>query len=138
MDSSSWKYHTDQLIDQLNKSCYVISSIKPFLSLKTIKMVYLSYVHSLLTYGIIFRGNSTHVKSVFKIQRQIIRIMTNSHTNDSYHDLFKILNLLPLQSQYIYSISVFILMNRGLFKSNYDIPNIQTRQKVDLYMPSSK
>jgi hypothetical protein len=29
-------------------------------------------------------------------------------------------------------------MNRGLFKSNYDTHNIQTGQKVDLHMPSSK
>jgi hypothetical protein len=67
MDGSwSWKNHTDQLIYKLNKSYFVIRLIKPFLSLKTTGMVYFSYVHSLLTYGIIFWGNSSHVKSVFK------------------------------------------------------------------------
>jgi hypothetical protein len=29
-------------------------------------------------------------------------------------------------------------MNRGSFKSNYDLHNIQTRQKVDMHMPLSK
>jgi hypothetical protein len=29
-------------------------------------------------------------------------------------------------------------MNGGLFKFNCDVHNIQTRQKVDLHMPSSK
>jgi hypothetical protein len=29
-------------------------------------------------------------------------------------------------------------MNRGLFKLNCDVHNIQTRQKVDLHTPSSK
>jgi hypothetical protein len=55
MDSSlSWKNHIDHLIYKLNKSCYVLRSIKSILSLESIKMVYFSYVHSLLTYGIIF------------------------------------------------------------------------------------
>jgi hypothetical protein len=51
-------------------------------------MVYFSYVHSLLTYDIICWGTSSHVKSVFKIQKQIIKIMTNSRSKDSCHDLF--------------------------------------------------
>jgi hypothetical protein len=29
-------------------------------------------------------------------------------------------------------------MNSGLFKLNCDVHNIQTRQKVDMHMPSSK
>jgi hypothetical protein len=33
---------------------------------------------------------------------------------------------------------MFVLMNRGLFKLNCDVHNIQTRQKVDMHMPSSK
>jgi hypothetical protein len=74
----SWKNHIDQLVSKLNKSCYLIRSIKPFVSLEIIKMVYFSYVHSLLTYGMIFRGNSTHSKSILKIQKPVIRIMTNS------------------------------------------------------------
>jgi hypothetical protein len=92
MDSSlSWKNHIDQLIYKLNKSCYVMGSIKSFLSLETMKMIYFSYVHSLLTYGIIFWGTSSHVKSVFKIQKRIIGIMTNSRSKDSCRDLFKLL-----------------------------------------------
>jgi hypothetical protein len=100
MDGSLfWRNHVDQLIYKLNKSCYAIRSIEPFLSLKTIRMVHFSYIHSLLTYGIIFWGNSSHVKSVFKIQKRIIRIMTNSNSKDSCRELFKLLNILPLQSQ---------------------------------------
>jgi hypothetical protein len=139
MDGSlSWKNHIVQLISKLSKSRYVIRLIKPFLYLKTIGMVYFSYIHSLLTYGIIVWRNSSHVKSGFKIQKIIISIITDSRSKDSSRDLFKSLNILPLKSQYIYSISVFIVMNRGLFKSNYDIHNIPTRQKVDLHMSSSK
>ena len=136
--SLSWKNHIDQLACKLNKSCYLIRSIKPFLSLEIIKMVYFLYVHSLLTHGIIFWGNSTHSKSVFKIQKCIIRTMTNSSSKDSCHPLFKALHILSLQSQYIYSISVFVVMNRSLLISNHDLHNFQTRQIHDLHMPAAK
>jgi hypothetical protein len=95
-------------------------------------------MHSLLTYGIIFWGNSSYAKSVFKVQKRIIRIMTNSTSSDSCRDLFKVLNILLLQSHYLYSISVFVVMNKGLFKSNSDVHTIQTRKKLDLHMPSLK
>ena len=52
--------------------------------------------------------------------------------------MFKDLQILPLQSQYIYSISVFVVMNRGLFVSNHDLHNFQTRQIHDLHMPAAK
>jgi hypothetical protein len=121
--SLSWK-NIDQLVCELNTSCYLIRSIKPFLSLEILKMVYFSYVHSLLTYGIIFWGNSTHSKVIFKIQKHIIRIKTDSGSRDSCRALFKALDILPLQSQYIYSISVFVVMNRDIFILHYDIHNI--------------
>jgi hypothetical protein len=134
--SLSWKTHIDQLVCKLNKSCYLIRSIKPFLSLEMLKMVCFSYVHSLLTYGIIFCGNSTHSKVIFKIQKHIVRIMTDSGSRESCCPLFMALDILPLQSQYISCISVFIVMNRDLFISNYGIHNIRTRQIHDLHMPA--
>jgi hypothetical protein len=113
--SLSWKNHINQLVCKLNETCYLIRSIKSFLSLEILKIVYFSYVHSLLTYGIIFRGNSTQSKVIFKIQKHIIRIMTNSGSRESCRALFKALDILLLQSQYTYSISVFVVMNRDIY-----------------------
>jgi len=31
--SLTWKYHTGELTSRLNKACYAITSIKPFMSL---------------------------------------------------------------------------------------------------------
>jgi hypothetical protein len=64
--------------------------------------------------------------------------MTNSSSKDSCHPLFKALHILSLQSHYIYSISVFVVMNRSLLISNHDLHNFQTRQIHDLHMPAAK
>ena len=55
LDSTlSWKPHTDQLISKLNSACYVIRSLKSLISLETLRMIYFSSVHSIISYGIIF------------------------------------------------------------------------------------
>jgi len=42
--------------------------------------------------------NSPHGTDIFKIQKQIIRIMSKSRSRDSCRQLFKRLETLPLQS----------------------------------------
>ena len=53
------------LISKLNKACYAIKAIKPFMSLDVLRTIYFSYVHSVMSYGIILGGNSYHSKSIF-------------------------------------------------------------------------
>jgi hypothetical protein len=65
----SWGTHIGQLIPKLNKASYVIRFLKPFFSLETLRMVYYSIAHSVMSYGIIYWGGSTHSKTIFKIQK---------------------------------------------------------------------
>jgi len=85
----SWHSHNDQMLPKLNKVSYIIRSLKPLLSFESLKMVYFSKVHSIISYGIIFWGISTHSKIIFKIQERIIRIIMNSGNKDCCQDLFK-------------------------------------------------
>jgi hypothetical protein len=48
---------------------------KLFLSQESLRMVYFSYFHSKMTWGLVFWGNSYHSNTVFKVQKRIIRIM---------------------------------------------------------------
>ena len=98
----SWKDHITGLTSKLNKACYATRAIKPFMSLEVMKMIYYSYVHSVISYGIIFWGNSQFSDSIFKIQKRIIRVITNTGRQDSCRELYKKLQILPLPSQYTY------------------------------------
>ena len=61
LDSTlSWRPHIDQLNSKLNSACYVIRSLKSIISLENLRMIYFSSVHSIISYGIIFWGNSTY------------------------------------------------------------------------------
>ena len=69
---------------------------------ETLRMVYFAYIHSIMSYGIIFWRNQPYSDKIFKIQKRVIRIITNSRMRDSCRELFKKLEVLPLYSQYQY------------------------------------
>jgi hypothetical protein len=135
--SLTWKHHISELTSRLNKACYAIRLIKSFMSLDVLRSTYFSYVHSIVSYGIIFWGNSSHSEKIFKIQRRIIRIIINSSKNVSCWQLFKELNILPIPSQYILSILLFVTKNKDQFLSNSQVHKINTRQSSNLYIPTA-
>ena len=78
LNTLSRKTHTDQLSPKLNSTCYVIRSTRSFISMKNLRTIYFSYVHSIVAYGIIFCGNSTYSNNIFKLQKRAIRIILNA------------------------------------------------------------
>jgi hypothetical protein len=133
--SLTWKHHISELTSRLNKICYAIRPIKPFMSLDVLRSTYFLYVHSIISYRIIFWGNPSHREEIFKIQKRIIRIITNSSKNASCRQLFKELNILPIQSQYILSILLFFTKNKDQFLYNSQVHKINTTS--DLYIPTA-
>jgi len=99
-------------------------------------MIYFSTVHSIISYGITFWGNCTYSNIIFKIQKRVIRIMMNVGNRESCRELLKNLNILPLHSQYILSLVLFVVKNLNMFKSNSVVHTINTRNSSDLYLPS--
>jgi hypothetical protein len=45
-------------------------AVKPFLYQESLRMVYFSYFHSIMTYGLVYLGNSYHSNTVFKQQKE--------------------------------------------------------------------
>jgi hypothetical protein len=62
----------------------------------------------------------------------------NSNCKSSCQDLFKTLNILPLQSQYILSLAMFVVGNYGEFITNSDIHSIYTRQNTLLHPSTTR
>jgi hypothetical protein len=60
----------------------------------------------------------------------------NSSRNSSCQQLLKDLNILPIQSQYIFSILLFVTKNKDHFLSNSQVHKISTKQTSNLYLPT--
>ena len=76
------------------------------MSVSSLKVIYYALFHSVISYGIIFWGNSSHSYIIFRIQKKAIRIMEGCGNRVSCRNLFKKLKILPLTSQYVIFINV--------------------------------
>ena len=109
----SWKLHIDQLCSKLASACFILRTLSSLETQQNMMVVYFSYFQSVMTYGVIFWGNSTDRNKVFKLQKRAIRLITNSSNRTSCRRLFKELGILPVQSQYILSLALFVVKKHG-------------------------
>jgi len=54
----SWSTHIDNILPKLSSACYAMRSVKSYVSRQMLKVIYYSYFHSIMSYGIIFWGHS--------------------------------------------------------------------------------
>ena len=134
----SWKQHIDDRIPKLNKAYFAIRSVKPFMSLEGMRLIYFSYFRYVLSYEIIFWGNSVHSMYSIKIQKRTIRIITNAGIIYSFRDLFKKLQILHFYTQHIYFLLKFLVKNRDLFKLISVIHGFSKRYDYNFHLPSAK
>jgi hypothetical protein len=120
-DSINWSCHIDYIIPKLSSTCYVMRSIKPIMPINTLKTVYYSHFNTIITYGLPFWGNSSHSTKIFKFQKKMVRIMMGYRNRVSCRSLFKKLEILPLTSQYILLLMLFVIKNK-LFYIEYREP----------------
>ena len=99
-------------------------------------MIYYSYFHSVMTCGLLFWGNSPDSIKIFRLQKKITRIMTGCRSTDSCRKLFINLETLPLPSQYILSLVLFMLRNKNQFLVNSEIHHTDTRQHANFHQLS--
>jgi len=68
----NWDKHIDQLISRLNSAYYAIRAVKTMLLRKALRMLYFCYVHSVISYGIIFWGNTPNSIHIFRIKKKAL------------------------------------------------------------------
>ena len=72
----SWKVHIDELTSKLNKACYAIMSVKPFIAFAVLRMICFFLMFTVLNHMTIFRGICSHSKITFRNQKRIVRVIT--------------------------------------------------------------
>ncbi len=113
--------HTQYFIPTLQ----TMQPVKLYVSPSTLKMIYYSFFHSVMTYGLLFWAHTSDSIKIFRLQKKIIRIMMGCRSSDS---LFFNLEILPLPSQYILSLLLFMMKNRKQFM-------VSCNRIVNLYVP---
>jgi hypothetical protein len=108
-ETLSWNQHVDQTATKLCSACYALRNLKHIVPQSTVRTVYCAYIHSILSYGIIYWGRSSNVSKLFILQKTIITIINNTGVKESCRKAFKNMEIMTLYSEYIvFSINFLI------------------------------
>jgi hypothetical protein len=111
----TWKNPIESLINRFSIACYVKWSVKMYMSQPKLLIIYYALFYSVMTYSMIFWGNSTHSSNIFKIQKRVFRITMGRRRGESCRKLLKELKIFPLKSQYILSSLLLRLIRKATY-----------------------
>ena len=143
-DKLTFKYHIDILCTKISKTVGIISKLRHYTDLKTLKLVYYGLIYPHLLYGIIIWGNSNvNITKLQNKQNKIINLMHFSNMGNSFDpmsykrsDLLKIKELCLVQTSLFtfdfYNKKLPIIFNDYLKRRNQNI-NIATRANENNY-----
>ena len=104
----SWKTNIECIKPKLCTVCYAMQSVKSYVSINTLKMIYYSF-YCVMTYGLLSWGYSSGSRKIFRLQKKIIRIMMGCRNSEYCRKLFFNLEILPLTTQYILFLLLFMI-----------------------------
>ena len=55
-DTLCWKQHTEQALNTMCTACCALGNIKHIVPIDMLRVIYFAYMHSIVSYGIIFWG----------------------------------------------------------------------------------
>lgn len=130
-----WGPHIDALSNRLSSAAYAIWKIRQLTDVATARLVYFSYFHSIMSYGILLWGRAADIKAIFILQKRAIRAIYNLRRRDSLRELFKEINILTVAAQFIYENIMYVRKNLSDFPKNSDRHNLNLRNKDKLDIP---
>lgn len=133
-----WGPHIANLSNRLSSAAFAVSKIRQLTDVKTARLVYFSYFHSIMSYGILLWGSASDINTIFVLQKRAIRAIYKMDHRDSLRNKFKDINIMTVHCQYIYENIMYVHKNIAHFKKNCDIHNINTRNKHKLAVPATR
>jgi hypothetical protein len=127
-----WDSHLAILSSKLCSAAYAVRKIRQITDINTAKLVYYSYFHCLMSYGILVWGRSANVDSIFVLQKRAVRAIYNLKPQTSLRDLFRKVDIITLPSLYIYEVIMYARKHYADLPKNSDLHKFNTRNKNKL------
>lgn len=115
-----WQSHLQHLQTRLRQINYAFYQFQQFLDINTLKLLYLAWYQSILSYGILHWGGTfnSHLSALQYLQNKTVRIITNKRKRDSVTDVYKNLNISPLTSLYQQTVCKFVCRHYSHFQKH--------------------
>ena len=141
----TWKTHISYITNKTSKLSGIVAKLRHYLDIKTLRNIYYTMIYPYLTYCNIVWGSNycTRLKSLHKVQKKIVRLMTFSKFKESTKPIFKELKLLDLFELNTFLVSLFMYSQRtntlpkifkNYFLQNDDLHQYNTRSAKNLHV----
>lgn len=127
-----WGAHIECLAGKLSSAAFAVWKVRQLTDVNTARLVYFSYFHSVMSYGILLWGKAADIESIFIIQKRAVRAIYNLGARVSLKDRFKEVDILTVASQYIYENIMFVRKNIDKYTKNADVHTYNTRNSHKL------
>ena len=147
-DKITWIPHITYVKNKVSKGIGIMFKARHYLKRNALVNLYHSFIYPYLIYCIEAWGNATncHLKQLYLIQKKVIRMITFANYNTPSIDIFKNLNILPLEKLVVHRIGVMMYKYANdllppalnyLYTSNSNVHNYTTRQRHLLHVNKS-
>lgn len=124
-----WGSHISYLANKLSSAAYAVKRVREITDIETARLVYFSYFHSVMSYGILLWGCASDIDVIFVLQKRVIRFIYNMRRTESLRTKFKEIGILTVSSQFILENILYVKKNINKFSKNLDIHSINIRNK---------
>ena len=106
----NWQRHIELIKTKISRASYILSKLRHYVNLNTLKLTYYNLVYPYLNYCITVWGGvaKTKLQPLINLQNKILRIITKSSYTSSARPLFIKLNFLPLTQIYQNNLSILL------------------------------
>lgn len=130
-----WFPHISSLAKRLSSAAFAVRRIRELTDCATAKLVYFSYFHSIMSYGILMWGKAADIQTIFVLQKRAVRSIYRLKARTSLREKFKESGIMTLACQYIYSNIIYAYKNIEKYVKKEDLHNINLRNKSKICVP---
>ena len=145
----TWSEHIQYIKCKIAKGIGIISKARRLLKNETLRTLYYCFVYPYLNYCVEVWGDTfkTYLQTLVKLQRRVLRIISQSKWNESVDHLYKFYNIMQLKKIHFYKVALLMFrvktlsapsVFRAIFIKNKDVHNYDTRQREKFHVPSVK
>ena len=120
-ENMSWKPHIDLLANRLAKCAGVLNKLKRVLPIHILRTLYFSMVQSRMMYCILTWGFDYY--RIEKLQKRFLRIISSNKYNAHSEPLFKVLDILKIESLFSQSCLKFLYKFKNVNYLNIFYPS---------------
>lgn len=116
MDTNlKWQTHIEYLSKKLSSSIYTFKVMKNQVKMNILQILYYSNFQSLMSYGIMFWGNSSDSMRIFILQKVVIRTIFGMKYRETCRGTFKRNKILTMTGLYILKCVLFLRKHPEIF-----------------------